>query len=392
MKSYILFFFVLMTIGVSGQIRLKVANKAYDDGDYYYAIENYKKVLENYELDSSRSNDVKLKLATCYFKVNDYVEAEYWLGKLIKLGNFESYHILYYAKCLQYNGKYDLAMEYYSRYERSTVCFSIPRDFSNYCAYLDSLKEHPNAKISNLDSINTETDEFCPFIFKNEVGYFIEAHTQGTWNWNFYYKLNHPSLPYLENVLSISINNENNIFITKKLKIDRRAIYKIYNKNLKTNDLSGMPFNSDNYTCAYPAISPDGKTMIFSSDMPGGFGGMDFYQSELDSNGRWRAPMNLGPTINTEGNETYPFFQNDSTLYFSSDGHLGFGGIDIYKCKIDFKENEFEITDIETLGSPINTNADDFGIFLDESGKHGYFTSDRDGGKGGDDIWEFWLK
>ncbi|NPA68542.1 MAG: hypothetical protein GXO50_08040, partial [Chlorobi bacterium] len=126
----------------------------------------------------------------------------------------------------------------------------------------------------------------------------------------------------------------------------------------------------------------DENTLYFVSDMPGGFGGMDIYKSEKQNNGIWSRPENLGSSINTEGDEAFPFL-NEGFLFFASDGHPGLGGLDIFAAKI----TDNEVIYIENLGSPVNSNYDDFAIYLDSSGIAGFFTSNRPGGKGSDDIY-----
>jgi len=154
----------------------------------------------------------------------------------------------------------------------------------------------------------------------------------------------------------------------------------------KWSDLEGLPFNSDEYSVAHPALNADGTKLFFSSDMPGGFGEFDLYVSEKE-NGRWGPPMNLGPTVNTEGKEVFPSYDdNTGRLYFASDGLVGLGGYDIHYSK--GMENG-EWTDPVNLGYPMNTISDDFSIVWNEAGTCGYFASDRQGGVGRDDIYSF---
>ncbi len=147
-----------------------------------------------------------------------------------------------------------------------------------------------------------------------------------------------------------------------------------------------MPFNSDEYSVAHPTLTADGNTLYFASDMPGGFGGMDLYYSEKGS-GKWGPPLNMGPSINTEGNEIFPYFHAKSArLYFASDGHIGLGGLDIHYME---QQEGGSWGTIENLGYPMNTISDDFGIVFSEEGTCGYISSDRDGGVGCDDVYSF---
>jgi outer membrane protein OmpA-like peptidoglycan-associated protein len=136
-----------------------------------------------------------------------------------------------------------------------------------------------------------------------------------------------------------------------------------------------LPFNSEDYSTGHPALSRDGTSLYFISDMPWGYGGTDIYRVQWLGNGQWSAPQNLGLGVNTEGNELFPFVLNDSILYFASDGHFGLGGLDIYESR--FRDGLW--TKAENLGVPVNSSADDFSFIADSTGNKGYFSSVRNG-------------
>ena len=144
-----------------------------------------------------------------------------------------------------------------------------------------------------------------------------------------------------------------------------------------------LPFASAGYSVAHPAISSDGTTLYFSSNMPGTVGQSDIFVSKLN-HGTWSEPRNLGVSINTPGNELFPFLLNDSILYFASNGHRGHGGLDIFSFNLNMPDGA-----VSNFGSPLNSNADDFGIYLESDGNAGFFSSDREGGAGGDDLYYF---
>jgi peptidoglycan-associated lipoprotein len=146
-----------------------------------------------------------------------------------------------------------------------------------------------------------------------------------------------------------------------------------------------FPLNSDDYNVGYPSISPDGSVLYFASDMAGGYGGYDIYKITRDEYGNWTAPVNLGPDINTPYNESYPFIAGN-VLYFSSYGHPGYGGFDVFYSFIDEKGNYSKPYNI---GVPINSSADDFGFIIDDNYTRGFFSSNRPGGKGEDDLFSF---
>lgn len=150
-----------------------------------------------------------------------------------------------------------------------------------------------------------------------------------------------------------------------------------------------LDFNSDSFSCGHPAISPDGKQMYFASNMPGGEGGWDLYVVNYVRRGKtWSVPLNLGPTVNTKGDEMYPYLHQSGTLYFASNGHVTLGGLDI----VYTEGTGQEWTKPENMKSPINSGGDDFGLWLAEDKESGYFSSNRDGGRGSDDIYSFTMK
>ncbi|HYC86742.1 MAG TPA: hypothetical protein VEB86_16025 [Chryseosolibacter sp.] len=147
---------------------------------------------------------------------------------------------------------------------------------------------------------------------------------------------------------------------------------------------STFPYNNNAYSISDPTITADGKVLFFSSDMRGGFGGKDIYRSEL-LNGKWTKPQNLGDIVNTAFDEVFPYIHHGKTLYFSSNGHAGMGGLDIFKTELTpsgFQEPQ-------NAGYPLNSHADDFGIVLDSLHTHGYISSNRRSGGFDDDIYEF---
>ena len=151
-------------------------------------------------------------------------------------------------------------------------------------------------------------------------------------------------------------------------------------KNIKE-----LPFNSDEYSTGHPALAANEKLLFFASDMPGGFGGTDIYVSRYDG-GNWSAPINLGKTVNSKGNEMFPFIDEKGNLYFSSDGHAGLGDLDIFFVQMDGTTSKGQVIN---LGAPINSSKDDFGIVTDAFRKAGYFSSNRKRGGVDDDIYKF---
>jgi len=147
-------------------------------------------------------------------------------------------------------------------------------------------------------------------------------------------------------------------------------------------NLQELPFNSKKFSTCHPTLSKDGKTLYFASDRPGGYGGMDIYKSTL-KNGVWGEAQNLGVNVNGEGNELFPYINEGGHLFFSSDGYGTLGRLDIFLCKKDGKGFKYKAN----VGEPFNSSADDFGFYIDASGEHGFLSSNREGGKGNDDVY-----
>ena len=171
-------------------------------------------------------------------------------------------------------------------------------------------------------------------------------------------------------------------------KVVHLKLYKAKKVDGKWTNITELPFNDDNYSIGHPALSPNEKTLYFVSDMPGSLGQTDIYKVEISSEGTYDEPENLGAAINTEGREEFPYIGSDNTLYFSSDGHLGLGLLDIFSSKPE----KGDYKDIHNLGTPFNSSKDDFAFVINPSKEYGYLSSNREGGKGDDDIYSFTIR
>ncbi len=167
--------------------------------------------------------------------------------------------------------------------------------------------------------------------------------------------------------------------------ITKLKLYMATEGNRGWGNIVDLPFNSTEYSCGHPALSPDDTKLYFVSDMPGGYGGTDIYVSEY-RDGQWSSPVNLGKEINTEGNEMFPFVDENGNMYFASDGHEGLGGLDIFF--VELREG-IPMSDVKNLGAPINSAKDDFGLITDASRSRGYFSSNRKRGYNDDNLYSF---
>lgn len=269
--------------------------------------------------------------------------------------------------------------------------------------------------LQNAARINTPGMEFSPALYLNGMVYvsryntgLVDEKTQETFYELFYSELDPNGMPTKPQNFSMEINSQlhegpvsfnrkgDRMYFTRsnsKQGISRadkkgKVVLKIYEAQKGEFDwenIQELPFNSDKFSCMHPSLSADGKKLFFASDMSDGYGGMDIYFAERLSDGRWSKPINLGSEVNTAKNEVFPFFHESGTLFFSSDGQDGLGGLDIFMIDLGKRVWGKPIN----LGEPFNSQKDDLGLVLTEDGVMGYFTSDRDGGSGRDDIYVF---
>ncbi len=404
--------------------KLQRANKEFERFNYHTAIPLYLEILDKVDV-----SEAKIKLAESYRRMNNWKEAEYWYGQVVHLPDAKPVFSLYYGKALQANGKCDLAKEWFEEYARQE-----PDDLRGKLLSQACTKDEIEKIINKCNScyeiqpvpINTKYDDFGPvyvdngLVFASErtdggmvertyewTGfpflelYFTAVDTLDEANFEYTYQKNPKeyrgkvNTKYHDGPVSFS-KDQKTIYLTRNNYFERRrgrddegiTRLKVFigdKKGNKWENLRGLPFNSDEYSVAHPTMAPDQKTLFFSSDMPGGFGGMDLYYSVFED-GQWGPPINLGPRINTEGHEVFPIYHHASNkLYFASDGQVGLGGLDIYYV-ID---QDGVWTPPSNVGAPINSQFDDHSIILNDEESFGYFTSNRTGGQGRDDIYSF---
>jgi|GEM_PF-1987824 len=402
---------------------LRRADALYDSYSYQAAARLYKEALKK-EPDNAR---IKLRLAECYRKLNDWKNAEVWYAQVMKEKSVtEPIHLYNYAQALFNNQKYAEAGKWYEDYQAAVGperrvanklwgLQNIPRFYQDSAFY----------RIAPL-SVNTPQSDFSPAYYRDGVVYISAAEkaplVRQVYTWDetalldMYYattqpggKLSKPSLFYSEintryhegpavfydqgskmiftrsSLVSGKLQkNAQGINRLSLFSADQAATGKAWT-NIKPLSFSGTDYTTGpDYSVGHPAVTTDGRTLYFVSDMPGGQGGLDIYVSRLEGS-TWSKPLNLGPDINTEGNEMFPFIHRDSVLYFASDGYAGLGGLDIYRTSL----GQSAAAKVVNLGYPINSTADDFGLILNTVGKEGYFTSNRAGGKGSDDLYQF---
>lgn len=401
-------------VSFSQSAKLASADRKYDKYSYVDAIEIYEKVAEK----GYKSAELFKKLGNSYYFNGELDKAAKWYKDLFALNEeVEPEYYFRYSQCLKAVEDYDNANKYLELFNQKTDD-SRGNAFAKNKDYLKDIDAVSGKYSIGTTTINSEFSDYGPSFFGNQL-VFTSSRKEGA----LYNKIHKWTMQNFTDLYSVTINNDkslsepqnfsktvnskfnestpvftndgktmyftrNNYLDGKKGKDDDKStLVKIYKASLINNEwdnIQEVPFNSDEYSTAHPTLSADNKTMYFASDMPGGFGNSDIYKVSLNSDGTFGKPENLGTTINTEGRETFPFIAFDNTLYFASDGHLGLGGLDVFESK--FSNNEFQKP--ENLGKPINSSMDDFGFIVNKE-KSGFFTSNRDGGSGFDDIYSF---
>ncbi|SDF17130.1 OmpA family protein [Ulvibacter litoralis] len=399
---------------------VRKANKEYDKYDFIDARDIYLMVVE----DGYHSAEIFKKLGDTYYYNSDYTNASKWYTRLLDTYPNDVDTEYYYraAQALKSISNYadsDVLMEKYVALGGEERVVQV---FENDPEYLKSLGVEPFKYVINKISVNSKFSDFGPSYYKDKIVFASSTKDLSnfkTHNWN--------NLPYLD-LYEASIDKYGNLSDPVPLKGDVNTIYHesstSFSKNGKTvyftrnNYTNGkkksdrqrtmrlklykatisetgdwvnvleLPFNDEEYSVAHPALSLDEKRLYFASDMPGTFGRSDLWYVEILGNNMYGPPVNLGEKVNTKARETFPFVSEKNNLYFSSDGHGGFGGLDIFIIPID---EEGELGKITNFGEPINSNFDDFGFITKESEGTGFYTSNVDGGRGSidDEIFRF---
>lgn len=399
----------------------KLADKFFKNYAYVKATELYEEAVKK----GDSSEHVLTRLGDCYYNNSKSQQAAFWYGKAVnKYDKINPEYLFKYIQSLRSIGNYVEADKWLVRFKEIQSGDSRVKDFdaNNLDLYEDlASTDDVVVKIENMP-FNSEFSDFGAYI-ANGTLYFASArdtHLKKRYGWNAepfldIYQLsvtnndgnteygeadfiNAPKIntPYHE--ASIAITNDGQTMYFTRDNVDRRnrldydrkgtshlKLYKATLENDKWGNVLELPFNDNFFSNGHPALSPDNKKLYFVSDRDGGYGRTDIYEVDILENGKYGEPKNLGPKVNTEGREMFPFVAKDSTFYFSSDGYLNLGLLDIYKSNILKDEN----AEPENLGAPYNSGYDDFAFFMNDGSKTGYFSSNRPGGKGSDDIYGF---
>lgn len=387
----------------------KKARKSFRLGKYETVIDYYKGVARK----QPNNGPANYYIAESYRLSNRIKESEPYYAKAGGKGVNPDSVKLYYAKSLQANAKYEEARQVLEELESTTADEKMKarayRELDGI-NYLDKLAQKKSYyKIKNLEAINTPFTEYAPVYSNNEL-YFTSSRSNGRiyeatgTPFTDLYKaetnganVNVNTIALLPGFINDSNVNEGCITFTpdgrtmifakgntgKRKGASDVDLYLSRFRNGSWSEPTPININQPDAWESTPALSPDGRTLYFSSNRKGGFGGLDLYSAQMDGRGRFGRVRNLGPEINTAGSELFPYVSENGKLYFSSDGHPGYGMLDIFVVN---RANGKTV--VENLGQPVNSPADDFGIYLFKADR-GFFTSNREGGKGDDDIYTF---
>ncbi|MDY0779824.1 OmpA family protein [Tenacibaculum sp. IB213877] len=397
------------------KVSLKKADKNYQSLDFGSAISDYEKIAKNGLEDYS----LYQKLGNSYYFTADLSNAKKWYEKLFKTEeSIDSEYYFRYAHTLKATGNYDKADAIMSQFHQlKKQADKRGQLFESNLDYLEKIHiQSGRYEIKNLD-INTPLSNFAPTFYHNQLVFssekmadkssknkkddrlFIDLFTSeiindGTLNYPIKFS-NSINTQYHESTSTFTTDGNTiyftrNNFTNNKINKDKDGTIKlkIYKavKNGKGEwiNIQELPFNSDEYSVAHPTLNADETKLYFVSDMPGGFGLSDLYEVTIHTDGSFGKPKNLGNKINTEGKETFPFMSKNGNLYFASNGRPGLGGLDIFVVNLS---EDISAESIYNLGEPINSPFDDFSFIIDDTTKKGYFSSNRPGGKGKDDIY-----
>lgn len=402
--------------GVYGQSRHIVrADEYYETGSYHAALPLYKENLVT--VPKNDLGDYLYKVAECYRRTGDPRQAVIWYQKALMRECKEPLAGLYYAQALLMNERYDEARDQFKAYLEEHPDDAIAKNGLESVETAIVYKNSPSGyEVLHMPVLSTKWDDYCPMYGSDDYRTLvITSSRDGATG-----KKKHAATGAMPSDLFIAMSNGEGrwgkpqvmggtvntefeegapnvskdftrLYYTQcRMSKKGRAGCQIY---CATQTGEGwdkpemLPLVPDSLLAVHPAISPDGLTLYFSSDLPGGFGGMDLWkvtrQNETDS---WGEPINLGSKINTQGDEVFPYVHADGTLYFSSNGHVGMGGLDIYRV-----QKEDDSVSVYNMRYPINSGADDFGITFKKDREEGFFSSRRAKGRGGDDIYWFYL-
>jgi outer membrane protein OmpA-like peptidoglycan-associated protein/tetratricopeptide (TPR) repeat protein len=404
--------------GYAQKATVAKADKNYDRYAYVDAIDNYEKVAEKGYQDEKMFQ----KLGNAYYFRAELPQALKWYDQLFALyPNQEPEYFYRYSQTLKATGDYTKADQMLEQFNAKTSNDKRGLLFKENKNYLEEIKAN-SGRFQVVDAgVNSEFSDYGSAFLGDKLVFASARDTGGVskkvFKWtnksftNLYAsemkpdgemgtpekferkinsKFNESTPVFTQDGKTMYFTRNNYLEGKRGRDVNKNTLLKLYKATIDNegqwNNVTELSFSSNEYSVAHPALSRDEKTLYFASDMPGSYGQSDLFKVKINDDGTFGSPENLGPEVNTEGRETFPFISNENELYFASDGRPGLGGLDVFVAKIEV-DNSFY--GIQNVGEPINSNQDDFAFFINSKNRNGFFTSNREGGKGYDDIYRF---
>ncbi|MFP2996275.1 OmpA family protein [Spongiivirga sp. MCCC 1A20706] len=426
MKKYISLLLVVLSTGqlIAQSSKVEKGDRSYKAYDYQKAIDLYKDQVEG---EVGTENEVIEKIANAYYFNADFVNAEEWYRKLTSNASVDVNPEAYYrfSQSLKANKKYSEADKWMDTFIKSKPADSRGKRFVEIRNYLEKIAENSGRFTIESQSFNTKFNDFGPSFYGDKllfssgralIGFQVKKHLWNNASLYDIYEVSQELTDTLGKKRKIKklkeINtklHESTSVVTKDgstMYFTRNNLYKgevgkdtignillklfkaTKNDRGKWDNIMPLPFNGETFSTGHPALSDDEKTLYFTSDRPGGIGAADIYRVAIkgDSYGDIE---NLGPTVNTEGRESFPFLTKSNKLFFASDGFYGLGGLDVFMVDVNTLDTTSDTKLVYNVGEPINSPKDDFGFIINEDTNKGYVASNRAGGMGGDDIYGF---
>lgn len=387
-----------------------MGNKYFDEYSYDRAIRYFKTIKE-------KSVDINRKLAISYFKTEDFEQSEWHYTQVVNSNEVIVEDYFNYSQVLAMQENYPESVRWMTIYheKKSTLEGTTASIETDPEYYLDLIKEDNGYVVKNIQ-INSPEQEFGTNFYGEDIVFASTRSEMQTvvrkWNWNqlafldiYKSELDTTTLELGEPVAhhkkfnkkyhegpatfneagDIMIFTSNNYQGRSSKDVVTLELFESRKKDEKWGKPVPLPFNDKEYSVGHGSLSKDGNTLYFVSDMPGSYGGTDIYRSERKKNGNWGEPVHLGEEINTSGNEMFPYFHPDSVLFFASNGHPGLGGLDMFYNDT----RELGVNRTTNMNAPINSSRDDFAFIMNDNRTKGFFSSNRIGGAGNDDIYAF---
>ena len=402
-KTYITLSFVFAGLVASAQNKdTQAADKLYNRYEYIDAAEEYLKLVSANKAD----NYVYRQLADSYYNVFNTAEAAKWYAKATE--EKQDAEVYYrYAQMLKADGKYDQANKQMEKFAAMAPNDQRAIAFKREPNYIPRLKNQMKLFDSKTMDINSDKSDFAAVLTNDNTLYFASARNTAkkTYGYNdepyldLYYatrnadgtyskpmEVNGVNTKFHDGPATLSADGNTMYFSSetfkdgqfdkdksKKLKYGKVGLFKATKEGDKWTNIKALPFNNKEYNVGNPSLSKDGKTLYFSSDMPGGIGGSDIWKVAVNGDNDYGTPENLGNKINTEGRENFPFITDENKLYFSSEGRQGFGGLDVFVVDLNAG------MEVKNVGMPVNSEKDDFAFSFNTVNKVGFFSSNRGG-------------